>query len=100
MKRYLIVLMVILALTPVLLVGCAQEAELENRITSLETKLTAAESTIQALNRKIEQLEKTNQEPLSETDMLRTLQGKTYWAYVGNMGYMQIRFGGCLNLSK
>ena len=80
MKRYLIILMVILALTPVLLVGCAQEAELENRITSLETKLTAAESTIEVLQGRIEQLEERS---LTETDILSALRGKEFWASVG-----------------
>jgi len=69
--------MVILALTPVLLGGCAQEAELENRIASLETKLTAAESTIEVLQQRIEQLEK---ESLTEADILRTLEGKSFLA--------------------
>ena len=100
MKRYLIILMIISVLISVLLVGCAQEAELEKRITNLETKLTAAESTIEVLQGKIEQLEKANQESLYEADILRTLQGKTYWAHVGLMGYMQIKFGPCLSLSK
>ena len=80
MKRYLTVLMVILALTPVLLVGCAQEAELENRITSLETKMTAAESTIKVLQHRIEQLEKGS---LTEVDILSALRGKEFWASIG-----------------
>ena len=73
---------------------------LKSQITSLETKLTLAESTILALNQRIESLENGNHESLTETDILKTLQGKTYWAYVGNMGNMQIRFGACLSLSK
>ena len=72
--------MVILALTPVLLVGCAQEAELENRITILETKLTAAESTVKVLQERIEQLEERS---LTETDILSALRGKEFWASVG-----------------
>ncbi len=80
MKRSLIVLMVILALTPVLLVGCAQEAELENRIISLETKLTAAESTIKVLESRIEHLEK---EALTEANILSALRGKEFFARVG-----------------
>ncbi len=80
MKQYLIILMVILALTPVLLVGCAQEAELENRIAILETKLTAAESTIEVLQERIEQLEERS---LTETDILNALRGKEFWASVG-----------------
>ena len=80
MKRYLVVFMVILALTPVLPAGCAQEAELENRITSLETKLTAAESTNKVLQGRIEQLEKG---PLTETDILSALRGKKIFARVG-----------------
>ena len=79
MKRYLIVLVVILVLTPVFLVGCAQ-AELESRITSLETKLIAAESTIKVLQGRIEQLEN---EPLTEEEILTTLYGKELWANVG-----------------
>ena len=80
MKRSLIVLMVILALTPVLLVSCTQEAELENRITILETKLTASESTIKVLQGRIEQLEEKS---LTETDILSALRGKEFWANVG-----------------
>lgn len=73
---------------------------LESHIASLDTKLWVAESTILALNRRIELLENVSQESQTETDVLETLQGKTYWAYVGNMGYMQIRFGACLSLSE
>ena len=80
MKRCLIILMVILALTPVLLMSCTQEAELENRIASLETKLITAESTIKVLQRRIEQLEK---ESLTEADILSALRGKEIWASVG-----------------
>lgn len=80
MKRQFIILMVILALTPVWLGGCAQEAELENRIASLETKLTTAESTIKVLQGRIEQLEKR---PLTETDILNALRGQEFWASVG-----------------
>ena len=78
MKRYLIVLMVILVLTPVLLVGCAQ-ARLENRIASLETKLTRAESTIKVLQGRIEQLEK---ESLTEADIISALEGKGFSAVI------------------
>jgi uncharacterized coiled-coil protein SlyX len=67
--------MVTLALTPVLFISCAQEAELENRIASLETKLTSAESTIKVLHGRIEQLEKGSQ---TEADILRALEGKTF----------------------
>ena len=80
MKQLLIVLMVILALTSGLLVGCGQETELENRIASLETKLIAAESTIQVLQQRIERLE---EEPLKETDILSALRGIEFWASVG-----------------
>lgn len=73
---------------------------LESRIASLDTKLTLAESTIVALNQRIESLENGGHESLTETSILETLQGKTYWAYVGNMGYMQVRFGACLNLGE
>ena len=84
MKRYLIVLMVILALTPVLLAGCAQEAELENRIASLETKLTAAESTIKVLQSRIEHLEKG---ALTEADILGALEGRSFFAWLSSSGY-------------
>lgn len=82
MKRYLIVLIVILVLTPVLLVGCTQAAqiELENRIASLETKLITAESTIEVLRGRIEQLEERS---LTEMDILSALRGKEFWASVG-----------------
>jgi len=73
---------------------------LENEIVSLDAKLTVAESAILALNQRIELLENANQESLTETHILETLQGKAYWAYVGNMGYMQITFGACLNLGE
>lgn len=73
---------------------------LESHITNLDTKLALAESTILALNQRIELLENENHESLTEIDILETLQGKTYWAYVGNMGYMQVRFGACLNLGE
>jgi len=72
--------MIILALTPVLLVGCVQEAELKNRITILETKLTAAESTINVLQERIEQLEDRS---LTEADILNAIRGKEFWASVG-----------------
>jgi len=76
MKRYLIsIIIAFLILTPVLLVGCAQEAELENRITSLEAKLTTAESTIKVLQQRIEQLEKVS---LTEADILRALEGESF----------------------
>lgn len=95
MKQYLIpALVVILALTSGLLVGCAQEAELENRITTLETRLSTAESTIKVLQQKVEQLEKAS---LTEADILRTLQGKGYWANVGGRG-MQVWFSECISL--
>ncbi len=81
MKQYLMpALVVILALTSGLLVGCAQETELENRIASLETRLIAAESTIKVLQGSIEQLEK---EPLTEADILTALRGKEFWASIG-----------------
>jgi len=86
MKRYLLILMVIiglLVLITILLVGCAQEAGLENRIASLERKLTATESTILALNRRIEQLEK---ESLTESDILGALAGKEFMAMIYNSG--------------
>ena len=76
MKRYLIGLIVILALTPVLLVGCTQGTE----IASLETRLTAAESTIKVLQGRIEQLEN---ETLTEEEILTTLCGKEFLANVG-----------------
>jgi len=106
MKQYiLLILLVILMVVAGVLVSYQVSAHktitgLENRIASLDTKLTVAESTILALNQRIALLENVNQESLTETDILETLQGKTYWAYVGNMGYMQIRFGACLSLSK
>ena len=102
MKRYLIlILMPVLMMTSGLLASCGEtQTGLENRVASLEERLTAAESTILALNQRIELLEKANQESMVEADILKTLQGKTYWASVGNMGLMQIRFGACLNLSK
>ncbi len=81
MKRYLMsIIIAILILTPVLLAGCAQEAKLENRIASLETKLTRAESTIKVLQGRIEQLEN---EPLTEEEILTTLCGKEFLANVG-----------------
>jgi hypothetical protein len=74
--------MVILALTPMLLAGCAQEAGLENRIASLETKLTATESTIKVLQGRIEQLEK---ESLTEADIPGALEGKAFSAVINSL---------------
>ncbi len=59
MKRHLIALMVIVALTLLLLGGCAQEAELRNRISSLENR--------------IEQLEKRE---LTVGDIHKALEGE------------------------
>lgn len=70
---------------------------LENHIASLDAKLTQAESTIHALNQRVESLEDGGHESVTETVILETLQGKTYWAYVGYT-YMQVKFGACLNL--
>ena len=104
-SNILLILVVILMVVSVVLVSYQISSHktitgLESHIASLDTKLTQAESTIVALNQRIELLENGNHESQTETDMLETLQGKTYWAYVGNMGYMQIRFGACLDLSK
>ena len=51
---------------------------LESHIVYLDTKLALAQS-------RIESLENGNHESQTETVILETLQGKTYWAYVGNM---------------
>lgn len=93
MKQYLIILMAILALTSVLLVGCAQEAELESRITILETKLRTAESSIIVLQRRIEKLEQTPQKTLTEEDILRTLEGKNFGVTIKTLppGYIMWR---------
>jgi len=101
----LLILLLILMVVSGVLVGYQVSSHktitgLESHIANLDTKLTLAESTILALNQRIESLEDVNQESQTETDILETLQGKTYWAYVGNMGYMQIRFGACLNLGE
>jgi outer membrane murein-binding lipoprotein Lpp len=81
MKRYLMsIIIAIMILTPVLLVGCAQETKSENRIASLERKLTATESTIKVLQIRIEQLEN---ESLTEEEILATLYGKEFLADVG-----------------
>ena len=88
MKRYFIVLMVILVLTSGLLAGCGQEAELGNRISNLEAKLTAAESTIGVLQQRIEQLEKSS---LTEADILKTLEGENFGVGIRGlpgMGYI------------
>ncbi len=101
----LLILLLILMVVSGVLVGYQVSSHktitgLENHVASLDTRLTAAESTILTLNQRIGLLDDVNQESLTETNILETLQGKTYWAYVGNMGYMQIRFGACLNLNK
>lgn len=101
----LLILLLILMVVSGVLVGYQVSSHktitgLESHIGSLDTKLWLAESTILTLNQRIELLENGNQESQTETDILETLQGKTYWAYVGNMGYMQIRFGACLNLGE
>jgi len=101
----LLILLLVLMVVSGVLVGYQVSSHktitgLESHIASLDTKLTLAESTIIALNQRIESLENGNHESLTETDILETLQGKTYWAYVGNMGYMQVRFGACLNLGE
>lgn len=101
----LLVLLLVLMVVSGVLVGYQVSSHktitgLESHIASLDTKLWVAESTILALNRRIELLENVSQESQTETDVLETLQGKTYWAYVGNMGYMQITFGACRNLSE
>ena len=90
MKRYLMsIIIAILILTPVLLAGCTQGTELENRIASLETKLIAAESTIKALENRIEQLEERE---LTDKDILKALQGKLFFANVGPLrqGYFWV----------
>ena len=71
-------------LAPVLLVSCAQETELENRIASLETKLTASESAIKVLQHRIVQLEKA---ALTEADILGALEGRSFFAFITNLGY-------------
>jgi uncharacterized coiled-coil protein SlyX len=102
-SHILLILLLVLTVVSGVLVGYQVSSHktitgLESRIASLDTKLALAESTILALNQRIESLENGNHESQTETDILETLQGKTYWAYVGNMGYMQVRFGACLNL--
>ena len=93
----LIPLLILMVVSGVLI---GYQVSYHETLTGLEARLTAAESTILALNQGIELLENADQESQTETDVLEILQGKTYWAYVGNMGYMQIRFGACLNLGE
>lgn len=105
-KRFLILILVTLLLTSGLLLSCSNETNsastpkgLEERIETLETKLTEAESTIMILEQRIEELENSSQGSLNETDVLRTLQGKTYWANVGGQA-MQIQFWECKSLNE
>ncbi len=86
------------------LVGCTTaqaptQAELQSRISNLEEKLSTAETTIEVLQQRIEKLEKSPQGSLTEADILRTLQGKTYWANVGGQA-MQVQFWECKSLKQ
>ena len=95
-----VVVAILLMTMPLSLAGCAStQGELQSRVTNLEQKLSTAESTIKILEQRIEGLEKANQQSLTETDVLITMQRKRFWAKVGN-NYMQIRFGECISLSE
>lgn len=84
MKRYLtLIIVAILILTPVLLVGCTQEAGLENRIASLERKLTISESTIKVLQERIEQLEGPSDEDI--LTKLMNIDGRGFRVDIGKI---------------
>ena len=98
-NRVQTVMLILLILTVLNIAGCAAgETNLDSRVVNLEQRLSTAELTIRTLEQRIEDLEE-GRYSITEEDILRTLQGESFWARVG-YDYMQIKFGECISLEN
>jgi len=84
---------ILLVTMSVSIAGCSgADTDLESRITDLERELSRTKSTVEALEDRIEELETAPLSSLTEADVLRILQGKTYWVNAGGQ-HMLMSFG-------